>query len=250
MTRPTWVFLRGLIRQHRHWEDFPARFQAAFPDAVILTPDLPGNGDLHDRESPTDIAGMVDSVRKQIASRGVHGPVHVLALSLGAMTAIEWMRQEPAEIERAVLINTSIGGLNGITERLRPENYPGILKSLVFNNREERERFILDITTNLFTDKAALAQKWAGYAKEQPTSRMNGLRQLIAAGTYTAPAARPHEHVLVLQSLGDHLVDPVCSTRVAETWRWPMASHPTAGHDLALDDSAWIIAQVKDWLGH
>lgn len=250
MTRPTWVFLRGLIRQHRHWEQFPALFQAAFPDALIITPDLPGNGDLYDRESPTSIAGMVESVRKQLDGCAVHGPVHVLALSLGAMTAIEWMNQHPDEIERAVLINTSIGGLNGITERLRPENYSGILKSLVFNDREERERFILDITTNLFSGKDALAKKWADYAQAQPTSRVNGLRQLIAAGTYTAPAARPHEHVLILQSLGDHLVDPVCSTRVAETWRWPMASHPTAGHDLALDDGDWIIAQIREWLAH
>jgi len=50
-TRP-WVFLRGLIRQHRHWEDFPERFRAAFPGTPVLLLDLPGNGDLCDRDSP------------------------------------------------------------------------------------------------------------------------------------------------------------------------------------------------------
>lgn len=248
MAQSTWVFLRGLIRQHRHWEDFPARFQTAFPEAAIILLDLPGNGDLHDHESPSSIAGMVTSVREQLRRRNVHSPVNVLALSLGAMTAIEWMERHPCDVERAVLINTSLRGMSTFTERLRPENYPDILKSLIFNSALERERLILDISTNLYTDKAALAEKWLGYAKAQPTSRMNGVRQLFAAATYTAPAARPHEHVLILQSLGDHLINPVCSTRIADKWRWPLAAHPTAGHDLTLDDGDWVIAQIRHWL--
>lgn len=248
MAQPTWVFLRGLIRQHRHWEDFPARFQAAFPEAAIILLDLPGNGDLYDHESPSSIADMVSSVRKQLVRRNVHGPVNVLALSLGAMTAIEWMERYPCDIERAVLINTSLRGMSTFTERLRPENYLDILKSLIFNSALEREKLILDISTNLYPGKAALAEKWVGYARAQPTSRMNGLRQLFAAATYAAPAARPHEHVLILQSLGDHLINPVCSTRIADKWRWPLVAHPTAGHDLTLDDGDWAIAQIRHWL--
>jgi len=112
MTRPTWVFLRGLIRQHRHWEDFPAHFQAAFPEAAVVLLDLPGNGDLHDHDSPSSIGDMVESVREQLVRRNVHGPVNVLALSLGAMTAIEWMERYPCDIERAVLMNTSLRGMS------------------------------------------------------------------------------------------------------------------------------------------
>lgn len=250
MAQTTWVFLRGLIRQHRHWEDFPARFQAAFPEARIILLDLPGNGDLYQYESPSSISGMVDSVREQLDLRNVQGPVNVLALSLGAMTAIEWMERYPFDIERAVLMNTSLRGMSSFTERMRPENYLDILKSLIFNSKVERERLILDISTNLYAHKAELAEKWAGYARAQPTSRMNGLNQLFAAATYTAPAARPHEHVLMLQSLGDHLVNPVCSTRIAERWRWPLVSHPAAGHDLTLDDGDWVIRQIKHWLPH
>ena len=54
--------------------------------------------------------------------------------------------------------------------------------------------------------------------------------------------------MLLLQSLGDHLVNPVCSTRIAGHWRWPLVSHPTAGHDLTLDDGEWVIAQIRAWL--
>lgn len=248
MTRPTWVFLRGLVRQHRHWEKFPQRFRKAFPDSLTILLDLPGNGDLCDHESPASVPEMVASVREQLEARGVQGPVNVFALSLGAMVAIEWMAQHPCDVEHTVLVNTSLRGLNPLTERLRPDNYLDILKSLVFNSRLEREKLILDITTNLYPDKAALAEKWTGYAEAHPTTRLNALRQLFAAATYKAPDARPHEHVLLLQSLGDHLVNPVCSTRIADRWRWPLVSHPTAGHDLTLDDGDWVIEQIKQWL--
>jgi pimeloyl-ACP methyl ester carboxylesterase len=248
MTRNSWVFLRGLVRQHRHWEDFPARFQAAFPDDRIVLPDLPGNGDLHDHQSCTSIPEMVDAVREQVRAQGVQGPVQLLALSLGGMVGIEWMERYPEEIEHGVLINTSLRGLSRFTERLRRENYLDILKGLLLRSSLEREELILELTSNLRSDRGELVRKWASYAEAQPVSRMNALRQIFAAATYRAPAARPHEHVLLLQSLGDHLVDPVCTTRIAECWRWPLVTHPTAGHDLTLDDPDWVIAQVRRWL--
>lgn len=249
MTTRTWVFLRGLIRQHRHWEDFPERFRAAFPGSHVLLLDLPGNGNLHDRESPASIEGMVESVRKQLAARHVRGPVNVLALSLGAMTAIEWMERYPEDIERAVLMNTSLRGMSGFRDRLRPENYAAILKNLLLvRDPLLREQLVLDLSTNLYKDKATLARKWASYADAQPTTRANALRQLVAAARYSAPPARPHEHVLLLQGLGDHIVNPVCTTRIAERWRWPLMSHPTAGHDLTLDDGEWVISCIRQWL--
>lgn len=248
MSKTPWVFLRGIVRQHRHWEDFPERFQAAFPEATLLLPDMPGNGDLHDHESLTSIAEMVEAVRDDLRGRGLHGPVHLLALSMGGMVGIEWMQRHPEDIERAVLINTSMPGLSRISERLRRAAWPDILRSLLLMPQLERERLFIELTANLYPEPDALARRWAAYAEAQPTARMNALRQLFAATTWRAPDARPHEHVLLLQSLGDKVVDPVCSTRIADRWRWPLASHPTAGHDLTLDDPDWVIAQVKQWL--
>jgi hypothetical protein len=158
------------------------------------------------------------------------------------------MEQYPQEIEHGVLINTSLRGMSGFTERLRPENYREMFRNLWRRDLVARERFILDLTTNLYPQKEVLAHKWAGYARQHPTSRTNALRQLAAAASYKAPKARPHEHVLMLQSLGDHLVNPVCSTRIADAWRWPLLSHPSASHDLTLDDGDWVIAQIRQWL--
>jgi hypothetical protein len=58
----------------------------------------------------------------------------------------------------------------------------------------------------------------------------------------------PHDRVLLLRSLQDRLVNPVCSERMAEQWDWPVRTHPEAGHDLPLDDADWVIKQIQDWI--
>lgn len=250
MTTLPWVFLRGLIRQHRHWEEFPSRFEAAFPGARVILLDLPGNGDLSDEDSPTSLRGMVLSVRRQLRARGIAGPVNVLAISLGAMTAIEWMHAFPGEVDRAVLMNTSLRGTSSLFERMRPSNYLPILRMLARpHTEEERERLVLSISSNLHPRKDEVAARWAGYAKEHPITRANAVRQMLAAARYAAPAKRPHDRVLVLRGLGDRLVNPVCSERIAARWGWELRSHPTAGHDLTLDAGEWVLGEIGRWVG-
>ena len=143
----TWVLLRGLTREHRHWEDFPEKLQQCFPGAQIITPDLPGNGDHADLISPTSIQDMMLFLRNDIASSIAGGPVHIIGLSMGAMVAIEWMKSYPQECAASILINTSLKGISPFYHRLRPENYYRILYSLVlvwvFGQLITLEEFIL-----------------------------------------------------------------------------------------------------------
>jgi len=53
--------------------------------------------------------------------------------------------------------------------------------------------------------------------------------------------------LLLLAGVGDELVDPVCSRRLAEQWGVELRLHPSAGHDLPLDAADWVIAQVAAW---
>ena len=62
----TWVLLRGLVREKRHWEGFPEQFQAAVPQDTVITLDLPGNGEFWQERSPTRIAAMVAHAREQL----------------------------------------------------------------------------------------------------------------------------------------------------------------------------------------
>ncbi|PMZ18082.1 alpha/beta hydrolase, partial [Pseudomonas sp. FW306-02-F08-AA] len=38
-----------------------------------------------------------------------------------------------------------------------------------------------------------------------------------------------------------------CSQALAAAWNLPLVMHPFAGHDLPLDDPAWVVAQVLQW---
>src|SRR5687768_6820716 len=92
MGNETWVLLRGLVREQRHWEGFDDLVRARF-GARVLTPDLPGNGARHKEPSPLSIGATVDVLRAELRDEGVTGKVFVVAQSLGGMVTIEWMRR-------------------------------------------------------------------------------------------------------------------------------------------------------------
>lgn len=246
-TTTTWVLLRGLVREQRHWGNFPDQFQARIPDATVVTLDLPGNGTLYRDASPTRIEDMAQFCRAELLLRGLKPPYNVLALSLGAMVAVAWSKAAPHEIAACVLINTSLRPFDPFHRRLRPQNYGTLLRCL-FAAAAQRERLILQLTSCRGEAQAAVLEQWTGYQSEFPVSPRNALRQLWAAMRFRAPDVKPCPNMLVLGSLQDRLVDNRCSQELARRWHADAAFHPSAGHDLPLDDGAWIAQQVGAWL--
>ena len=57
-TGQTWVLLRGLMREQRHWGAFVELLAKAFPQHQVVTLDLPGNGLLHQRASPWRVSAL------------------------------------------------------------------------------------------------------------------------------------------------------------------------------------------------
>lgn len=243
----TWVLLRGLMREQRHWGDFPARMARAMPGAQIITLDMPGNGSAWRDASPTRVAGMVDACRAELRQRRCSGPFHLLALSLGAMVAAEWGARHAHEIAGAVLINTSMRPLNRFGERLRWQNYPALLRGALFASASEQAALILRLTSRDPARHAGVLADWLAWQAECPVSRANMLRQLLAAARFRAPADKPAYPVLVVGAGGDRLVDVRCSHTLAQRWRAPMVVHPSAGHDLPLDEGDWLAQQVQAW---
>ena len=246
----TWVLLRGLVREQKHWENFPSLLQAAHQQDRVITLDLPGNGLFYNEKSPKEIGQMVAHIRAQLNSAGVTGPVHVVALSLGAMMAVQWLRQASNEVAFAALINTSASRFSPFWERLRPANYSRLLCDAVFSrDAVKKEKAILDITLNLHSEetRSTLAHKWAGYAELQPVSLKNSLRQLYAAMRFRAPSSLPESvPVVLINGAGDRLVSPACSQDLAQAWQVPLKVHPRAGHDLPFDDPQWLIDTLTD----
>jgi len=243
-----WVLLRGLTRESRHWGDFPEILQRACGDAAVHAIDLPGNGRLNALESPMHVAGMAESCRRQLRELGIAPPYHVLAMSLGAMVAVAWAERNPEEIAGCVLLNTSLRPFSPFHHRLRPRHYL-TLAGLLVPGRDAtcRERTILRLTSNGPTGPKK-STEWSGYARQNPVSARNAIRQLLAAARYRAPAASPSPPVLVLGSAQDRLVDPRCSRLLAARWKTSFVEHPWAGHDLPLDDAPWVAEQVRRWL--
>jgi pimeloyl-ACP methyl ester carboxylesterase len=247
----SWVLLRGLMREARHWDEFPLLFQNELGVQNIVALDFPGNGELHGQVSPGSVAEMADYCHTRLMQLGHTPPYNVLALSLGAMVAVAWCEQYPSELDKMVLINTSLSPYNPFYHRLRPENYPALIRHLLFGSAVQRECLILELTSSLASKterKQAILEQWTSYAREYPITRANILRQLRAAVSYRATPEAPSASVLLLAGQQDRLVDVKCSLALAHRWGCAIRLHPTAGHDLPLDDGAWVSQQVKDWL--
>ena len=263
MNTRRWVLLRGLVREQRHWNDFPEIFKRYFPQDQLILHDFAGNGKRFRETSAASIQGMVEDIRYSLASDSLASdsntadsigqPVHIIALSLGAMVATEWMTRYPDECVASVLISTSMKGLNPLHQRLLPSTYPSIIRSLLLpESIENKESRNMNLVSNLAaqdeTRRENLIRRWADYAREYPVSAANGLRQLIAAARFHIPDKKPAQPVLILRSLEDHLVSPECSATLADHWQKPIQTHDTAGHDIPLDDADWVCATILEWL--
>jgi alpha-beta hydrolase superfamily lysophospholipase len=246
----TWILLRGLTREQGHWGNFPSLMASACPPGTqILTPDLPGNGVLHHSDSPTNVEAMVAHLRHTLSEQGHRPPYRVMAMSLGAMVTVAWAHQHPHELERCVLINTSLRPYSPFWQRLRPAQYLRIA-GLILGRASDTawESAIMAMTTRHPLDADATLARWLQLRAQHPVKPLNGLKQLWAATRYKAPKTPPPAPTLLLNSLGDQLVNPQCSATLAQHWHCPFVRHPTAGHDLPLDAGPWVLAQVQAWL--
>ena len=250
MNSPTWVLLRGLMREQRHWGSFPATLARVLPGARIVTPDLPGNGERHAMDSPTRVAEMVEFCREDLSARGIAPPYRLLALSLGGMAAVEWAQRYPHEVACCVLVNTSMRPYSPFYRRLRWQNYGALLRQLLLGDARGQEALILRLTSRRHAHgNPALLADWLSYQQQYPVSRRNALRQLLSAARYRAPDRRPAMPVLILAGARDRLVDHRCSQRLARAWQADCLIHRDAGHDLPLDDGDWVADTLVQWLG-
>ncbi len=243
----TWILLRGLAREARHWGDFPEALGQWLPAGDrVLALDLPGNGRLHRARSPGQVAAMVAALRAGLQAQGLARPYAVVGLSLGGMAALHWAQQCPQELSACVLVNSSAAGLAPFWQRLRPANYPRLL-ALMGQGAAQREAAILRMTSRNPARQAQVLPHWQALARQCPVSTANVLRQLWAAARWRADAQPPAVPLLLLASQHDGLVSVRCSQALAVRWGVPLLLHPQAGHDLPLDDSAWLGDQIAHW---
>lgn len=240
------LLIRGLTREQRHWGEFKPLLADTISNPV-LSFDFAGTGQLHQQRSPGSISGLRQSVRQQwLQAPQYSGRVHLLAISLGAMLAADWAAQYPHEVASVTLINSSARPLSPFYRRLRWRNYPAILRSIAAG-AAKREHTILQLTSARPAEHTDIVTSWQLWQQQRPVSTLNALRQLWAANRFRVPAP-PKCPTLLLSSLGDTLVSPQCSADLARYWQVAHIQHPWAGHDLALDDAPWLVAQFAAFI--
>jgi pimeloyl-ACP methyl ester carboxylesterase len=245
----TWLLLRGLTRETRHWGHLPRLLREAAGAERLLLLDLPGNGEFANLRAPAGVEDMVSFVRIAALQTGAAAPYRVLAMSLGGMVATDWAQRHPGEIERLVLINTSMRPFSRMHERLRPSAWPGLLGVAAhWRDAPRAESGIHRLTCNNVDTLGADIEAWSEIRRSAPVSRGNALRQLWAAARFNAAATKPRCPLLILASRADQLVNPVCSAKLAAAWGATLCEHEWAGHDLPHDDPVWASEQVQAWL--
>jgi pimeloyl-ACP methyl ester carboxylesterase len=246
MSVPThWLFVRGLSREARHWLPFPERFEHDVPGARVHLLDLPGAGTEWRRRAPLSVGGVMRDVRRRwLRLRDAHpGPWAILGISLGGMVVLRWIGEHADDFERAVVINTSAADLSPPWGRMRLGVMPGIARAIRTDDAVAREREVLRATTRIFEGHDALAVQWAAYHRDQPITRRNVLLQLAAAARFRSPPS-VHVPLLVLAAAYDPLARAACGRRIADKYHSRFELHPTAGHDLPLDDPGWVTERV------
>ncbi|PPL18587.1 hypothetical protein UN63_00530 [Oceanisphaera arctica] len=245
----SWICLRGLMREQRHWGAFPALFRQQFPQDTLILADLPGFGTEYASGSPATIKGITERLRRRWQSSLLQQPVYLLTLSLGGMVAIDWASRYPQQIAGIVLMNSSLSNFSPFYRRLSPAAYLPLLKLLLWpRDPWHQEAAILSLTSHLHPDDPELLAHWVHYARQYPARRLDILRQLLAALSYRAPKLPPPVPIMMLGGLQDRLVSPSCSESIATHWLLPLHCHALAGHDLTLDAGDWVCEQIAAWL--
>jgi pimeloyl-ACP methyl ester carboxylesterase len=237
------VLIRGLLRESRHWGKFPQHLQQQFPGADIITPDIPGNGSLSHKTSPASISSLTDALRTQLS---YHKPINLIAISMGGMIAIDWMQRYPQEIKSVVIINTSLRNFSPCHRRLRWQAIPFLVR-LLLQTSDAQERIIFQLTSNQAEPAPSLVKQWQCWRRENPVSWRSAFNQLLAAARFSSTQL-PNRPTLIVTSLKDRLVDYRCSLSLHQAWQSEIRIHPSAGHDLPMDNPVWLTATIAQWL--
>lgn len=245
MSGHSWIFIRGLTRGSGHWMDFLPIFREKNPRDEVECLDLAGNGERFRERSLLSTAANARDLRSRSRFIAEGRKVILFGHSLGGMVAVEWARQFPADIEQLILMNTSSRGLGSPFDRLLLRNMADYVKLLTASDAYESERLTLSVIANNRERAAELLPSLAAYRLAHPVSHENALRQLTAGALAKFPE-KLDVKTNIICSQNDRMVSVENSLRLAKKWGIVPRVHPTAGHDIPVDDPEWLAEQLLE----
>jgi len=243
------ILLRGLAREAAHWLDFPQELQRALGNNCQLhLVDFPGCGKYFTQPALTSVAAMTEHARSEIDIAAIaarNEAVYVVGISMGGMVALDWAQRYPNELRGLVLINSSAGN-QPFWWRLRPGAWPTMIRAL-FTDNHAREANVLQVVSNNTADYTQHINQWLSIQQQRPITRATIVTMLRAAAQFR-PQPNCAVKGLVLASNSDRLVSVRASEAIAQQFHWPIQLHPSAGHDLPMDDPRWVANKIAQWL--
>lgn len=237
-----WLVLRGLARHQKHWGRFPEQLQKRLGGRVVCL-DSPGFGTESHKNSPMTVKGITSDLRNRWVQQGETGKWGIFGHSLGGMIAVDWVNRYPKDFEAVAVMNSSFRGLSPVWKRLRREAFAFLVQIAAAKGSLKKEEAILKMVTQKGADHPETLESWLGIERAQPSSLKNAVIQILAASRFRAPS---HLEIpmLVLSGAGDQMVNSTCSHQLAEHFGAELRMHPSAGHDIALDDPEWLIEHL------
>lgn len=235
-----WILIRGLVREVRHWDTLPDQIRELGHEVTCL--ELPGVGQRYQENPPLTIASYVDDLRPKLQAISATKPFALLAVSMGGMIGLNWLSRYPDDFSKAVIINSS-SRLSPVYYRIRPTALKMLLKLFIGAKEREREKQILEETTNLINVSKERVDRWYSYARECPIRRATFLRQIFSAAKFCPPDSLQTD-ITFISSTADRFTNYKCSELLAKRFSAPLFLHNKAGHDLALDDPQWVISHL------
>ncbi len=237
--KQNWIFLRGLGRDSFHWGHFVKELTSKYPNIDIELIDLDGTGKNYKSLTPI----LPDEVILQLRAKSRHlrkgEKMNLLGISLGGMIALKWAELYPKEVESISIINSSLSQLSPFYERINLKELKKLLMAFMTNSLSNREKIILDISSNQSIIKGKVLDHYVNHAYQFPFKKINYVRQIMLANNIRVENL-PLIPLNVIASKNDQLVPYNASVKIALKFSGNLFTHQTAGHDLPLDDPEWL----------
>lgn len=243
------LLLRGLGRTSAHWLDFPNHLKDNL-DIVneVKCIDLPGFGHESDASSPITIKGITDFVLSRFELFPTNKNWITISVSLGGMVNMHWLSdtEKSALIKGSIIINSSSSDIANPFERASIKSLSKIVRAGISTDNYVKEKHIASFVNHQCPDEETL-RRLAQVNEKFPIGIPAFLKQLIAASQFKSPRYL-YRPTMFVNSKNDVMVNPICSERLAKKFDCQLETHPSAGHDLPIEDPTWLVERVGNFL--
>lgn len=239
------VIKRELLRESGHWQSMTEVLKQASPDLVLITPNVPGNGEKYRELSPLKIEQMLPSMIEQLPNH-CHR-YHLVAISMGSMLASHWAHTLPDQVASLTLINPSFSRYSPFWHRININALLSIGVSRLKGSDAFQES-IIKWTSPISINQPEILEHHIKLARRHPVSAHNAVRQLCAAARFKGQSLPPASPSQVIVSTADKLVDSRCGDAIAKAWQIEIVRFDCDAHDLPLAKPQALTNYLLHWL--